>query len=139
MIVLDTNVLSALVRDEPDPIVAHWVDRQPVESVWVTVVTVYEVRFGIEILAPGRKRQRIEKALDVLMQRDLEGRVLSFDTAAAEAAAAIGATQRRRGRPIEVRDLYIGAITAVRKATLATRNTRHFEGIGLSLVDPWSA
>ena len=139
MILLDTNVLSALMRQEPDSQVVSWLDEQPPESVWTTAVTVYEIRFGILILAAGRQRQRLERAFILALEDHLEGRVVSFDLAAAEASAAIAARQRQAGRPVEVRDVEIAGIAAARKAVLATRNTPHFEGLGLTLVNPWSA
>lgn len=139
MILLDTNVLSALMRREADPVVVAWLDDQPPESIWTTAITVFEIRFGLEILGNGRRRRSLEDAFDRALEEDFDGRIVSFDQAAAEAAAAIAAEQRRAGRPVEIRDVEIAGIAAARKATLATRNTRHFEGTGISLIDPWSA
>ena len=137
MIVLDTNVLSALMRPEGNPAVVAWLDNQPPESVWITAITVFEIRFGLEILADGRRRRRLEQEFTDLVDQDLGGRVLSFDRAAADATASIGAQRRRVGRPVEVRDVQIAGIVAARKATLATRNSRHFEGLGITLINPW--
>lgn len=139
MIVLDTNVVSALMRREPDPIVVAWLDGLPPESVWTTSVTVFEVRLGLEILEAGRRRRQLEEAFAKALEEDFEGRVLPFDQSAAQAAGRIAAEQRRAGRTVEIRDIQIAGIVNVRKATLATRNTRHFEECGLVLVDPWSA
>ncbi len=139
MILLDTNVLSALMQRGPDPAVVAWLDRQPAESVWTTSVTVFEVRFGIDLLAAGRRRRQLEQAFAEALEDDLDGRVLPFDLAAAGIAGAMAAARRRAGRSIEFRDLQIAGIARARKAMLATRNLRHFEGLGLSLVDPWSA
>lgn len=138
MIVLDTNVVSALMRHEPDPAVVTWLDSLPVESIWTTSVTVFEVRLGLEILAAGRRRRQLEDAFAKALEEDFENRVLPFDQAAAQAAGRIAAERRSAGRPVEIRDVQIAGIVNVRKATLATRNTRHFEGCGLVLVDPWS-
>ncbi len=138
MIVLDTNVLSALMRREADPVVVAWLDTQPPESIWTTAITVFEIRFGLEILTNGRHRRSLQDAFAKALDQDFDGRVLPFDQTAAEAAAAIAAEQRRAGRPVEIRDVEIAGIAAARKATLATRNTRHFEGTGIALVDPWS-
>ena len=137
MIILDTNILSGIMQDRPDQLVADWLDRQPRESVWSTSVTVYELRFGIELLVTGRKRRRLEAALDRLLDQSLDGRILPFDRTAADAAGKIAAHQRKAGHPADVRDVQIAGITSARRATLATRNTKHFEGIGLSLVNPW--
>lgn len=139
MILLDTNVLSAMMRRETDPVVVAWLDAQPPESIWTTAITVFEIRFGIEILATGRKRKALEEAFASALDEDFDGRVLAFDQAAADAAAAIAARQREAGRPVEIRDVQIAGIAAARKATLATRNTRHFDGTGIALVDPWTA
>ncbi|MEO1610634.1 MAG: type II toxin-antitoxin system VapC family toxin [Pseudomonadota bacterium] len=138
MIVLDTNVLSALMRQETDPAVIAWLDAQPPESIWTTAITVFEIRFGLEILAEGRKRTALEEAFASALSEDFDGRVIAFDQVTADAAAAIAARQRKAGRPVEIRDVQIAGITAARKATLATRNTRHFEGTGIALIDPWS-
>lgn len=138
MILLDTNVLSALMRQDRDPAVVGWLDDQPAESIWTTSVTVFEVRTGLELLAAGRRRRRLEEAFEEFLSEDIQDRVQPFDRAAASAAGSIAARQRRAGRPVEIRDIQIAGITMSRKATLATRSTRHFAGIGLRVVDPWA-
>jgi predicted nucleic acid-binding protein len=139
VILLDTNVISALMQQEPDPTVMAWLDAQPGESIWTTSVTVFEVRFGLEALESGRRRRRLEEAFDALITEDLDNRVVGFDVVAAASAGNVAATQRRAGRPVEFRDVFIAGMATARKATLATRNTRHFEGLGLTVVDPWSS
>lgn len=139
MILLDTNVLSALMRRDPDTAVVAWLDRQPASSLWTTAVTVFEVRFGIDLLADGRERRRLEQAFTQSLAEELEGRVLAFDQAAAEAAGTLAAARQRAGRSLEIRDLQIAGIARAHKAALATRNARHFAGLGVKLVDPWSA
>lgn len=139
MILLDTNVLSALMRRESDPAVVTWLDDQPAESIWTTAITVFEIRFGLEILARGRRRRLLEDAFAQALEEDFEGRVLPFDQTAALAAAAIAAKQRGAGRPVEIRDVQIAGIASARKAALATRNTRHFTDFGIPLVNPWAA
>ena len=99
----------------------------------------FEIRFGLALLARGRRRDRLEAAFAGAIDEVLDGRVLAFDRTAAEAAAAVAAERQRLGRPIEIRDVQIAGIALARKATLATRNVGHFEGIGVPLVDPWSA
>jgi toxin FitB len=137
VILLDTNVLSALMQREPDQAVVAWLDEQPCESVWTTSITVFEVRMGLELLADGARRTRLEQAFDRLLDEDLDGRVQLFDRAAANAAGTIAAERQRAGRTVEIRDVQIAAIASARKATLATRNVRHFEDLGIHLVDPW--
>lgn len=137
MILLDTNVLSALMQREPDRAVVAWLDAQPSESVWMTSITVFEVRMGLELLADGHRRRRLEQEFDRLLDDDLDGRVQLFDRAAANAAGTIAAERQRAGRTVEIRDVQIAGIASARKATLATRNVRHFEGLGIHLIDPW--
>ena len=138
MILLDTNVISALMQREVDRVVVAWLDSQPPESVWTTSITVLEIRLGLEILASGRRRQSLEEAFQRMIEEDFEGRVVPFDEIAAQSAARFAA-RRRAGRTIEIRDVQIAGIAAARKATIATRNVRHFEGLGPELIDPWSA
>jgi len=138
VILLDTNVLSALMQRNPDEAVIRWLDAQPAESIWTTSITVLEVRTGIELLDPGRRRSQLEEAFARLLSDDLSGRVQSFDEAAAMAAGTIAAVRQRAGRPVEIRDVQIAGIASARRATLATRNTRDFENIGIEVVNPWS-
>jgi toxin FitB len=138
VIVLDTNVVSALMRRDADPVVIGWLDRQPPESVWASAVTVFEIRFGLELLAPGRRPARLEDAFARALEDDFEGRILPFDQVAAHEAGLIAARRRRAGRPVEIRDAQIAGIVSCRRATLATRNIRHFADLGITLVDPWA-
>jgi toxin FitB len=137
VIILDTNVLSALMRDRPDADIITWLDDQPAESIWTTAITVLEVRTGLELLRASRRRTQLEGAFDQLLGDDLDGRVLAFDTVAANAAGVAVAAAQRRGRPAEIRDCQIAGIALARRATLATRNVRHFEPLGVTVVDPW--
>ena len=137
MIVLDTNVLSALMRDTPDPTVAQWLDGQPAESIWTTSITVFEIRTGIDLLENGRRREQLDETFAQLLAEDLNGRVQSFDLTAALAAGSIAASRQRVGRAVEIRDVQIAGIATSRHAIVATRNTRHFTGTGVGLVNPW--
>ncbi len=138
MIVLDTNVLSALMRRQSDPTVVAWLDRQPSESVWTTAVTVFEIRFGLELLPSGRRRQQLEDAFSRAVEEDFQDRVLPFDQEAAREAATRAAERRAAGKPVDFRDIEIAGIVSARRATLATRNVRHFKDLGVALVDPWA-
>jgi hypothetical protein len=138
VILLDTNVLSALMRLEMDAPVMTWINQQPPESIWTTSITVFEVRFGLELLESGRRRRSLEEAFDKVLSEDFEDRIVPFDEAAAQAAGRISAERRKVGRPVDIRDVQIAGIALDRRATLATRNMRHFEGLGVPLVDPWS-
>jgi toxin FitB len=138
MIILDTNVLGALMRAVPDAVVLEWLDRQPADSVWITSITLFETRFGLALLPAGRRRQVLEAAFDDLLREDLENRVLDFDSAAANAAASLAAARQKNGRPVDMRDTQIAGIVLARRATLATRNIRHFADLKISIIDPWA-
>ena len=138
MIILDTNVISALMRAQPDQAVVTWLDSQPAESIWTTAVTVFEIRFGIELLAAGRRRQLLEEKFEHALAEGFRGRVLSFDHAASREAATLAAQRQRAGRPVDFRDTQIASIALARRARLATRNVRHFDGLNVDLVDPWA-
>ncbi|MGC2078637.1 MAG: type II toxin-antitoxin system VapC family toxin [Xanthobacteraceae bacterium] len=138
MIILDTNVLGALMRAAPDAVVVEWLDRQPAESIWITSITLFETHFGLALLPSGRRRQALEAAFDHLLEEDLENRVLDFDSAAATAAASLAAARQKSGRPVDMRDTQIAGIALSRRATLATRNVRHFADLKISMVDPWA-
>lgn len=137
MIILDTNVVSALMQRDPDAAAVSWLDRQPAESIWITSVTVFEVLFGLELLPAGQRRRRLEDSFTEALSSEFEGRVLPLDQSAAREAAIIAAKQRRSGRPIEFRDAQIAGIAAASRATLATRNMRHFDGLGITVLNPW--
>jgi hypothetical protein len=137
MIILDTNVLSALMRQVPDQNVVAWLDRQPRTSVWTTSVTVFEVRFGLQILAAGKRRTLLTEAFEELLAR-LGQRVVAFDVAAAGQASDLMAARHKKGRPGDLRDTMIAAIALAQHATLATRNTAHFEDAAIPLVNPWA-
>jgi toxin FitB len=137
MVILDTNILSALMRDRPEPPVVAWLDGLAPESIWTTAVTTFEIRFGLERLPRGRRRTRLEGDFERLIEEDLERRVLPFDHAAAVEAAGIAMAARASGRTVEIQDVQIAGIARSRRATLATRNRRHFGDAGIPLVDPW--
>ncbi len=139
MIILDTNVLSALMRTVPEASVVAWLDRQPAESVWITSITLFEARLGLALLPSGRRRQTLEVAFAHLLKEDLENRVLDFDGAAATEAASLAAERQKAGRPVDMRDTQIAGIALARRATLATRNVRHFGDLKVPVVDPWAA
>jgi predicted nucleic acid-binding protein len=139
VIILDTNVLSALMRTAPDAHVVTWLDRQPVESVWITSITVFEARLGLALLPQGRRRRALETAFARLLEDDLENRVLDFDAAAATSAASLAADRQRAGRSADMRDTQIAGIALARHGTLATRNVRHFADLNVPVVDPWTA
>lgn len=139
MIILDTNVLSALMRQAPEMPVVNWLDSQPADSVWITSITLFEVRLGLAVLPKGRRRHALEIAFERLLTEDLEDRVLAFDSAAAAEAASLAAERQKAGRTVDFRDTQIAGVALSRRATLATRNTRHFQDLRVAVVNPWQA
>ncbi len=137
MIILDTNVLSALMQATPDVRVVAWLDRQAPESIWTTSITLFESRLGLALLPEGRRRQALEASFEQLLNEDLQNRVFVFDTAAALEAAVLAATQRRAGRPVDLRDTQIAGIAVARRASIATRNLRHFQDLAVPVINPW--
>jgi toxin FitB len=138
MIVLDTNVLSALMNKTPDRAVVDWLDRQPRKSIWTTSVTMLEVCVGLQIMALGKRRSALLENFEALMEK-IDHRVVSFDGAAAQEAGSLMATRQKRGRSIDLRDTMIAGIVVANHATLATRNTAHFQDISVKIVNPWFA
>ena len=138
MIILDTNVISALMLERPDPVVTSWLDRQAPTSIWTTSITVFEVRFGLDSMPAGRRRTQRETEFENLLRDDLEDRILNFDRRAAEIAAGLMAKRGRAGRIIDLRDAMIAGITLSQNAMLATRNVRHFDDENLKVLNPWA-
>jgi len=139
MIVVDTNVLSALMRRDPDPSVITWLDGQPRTSVWTTSVTILEVQFGLQVMPAGKRRSALMELFERVLTEKIERRVASFDALAARHAAELMAVRQKNGRPGELRDTMIAGIVLASRATLATRNTRHFKDLSISLINPWEA
>jgi predicted nucleic acid-binding protein len=139
MILLDTNVLSALMRRVPDPRVIDWLDGQPRTSVWTTSITILEVRFGLQVLPAGKKRSALMELFERVLTEKIERRVAAFDTLAAQHAADLMAVRQQIGRPGELRDTMIAGIVLASRATLATRNTKHFDDLPIPMVNPWQA
>lgn len=137
MLVLDTNVISEVMKAKPDPQVIAWLDSQPANSVWTTTVSVFEISFGLNSLPDGKRKRVLQDAFEVMLTEDLGYHILDFDRAAANRAGEISAKLHGLGRPVEVRDVQIAGIVSVRHAILATRNSKHFQDIDISLVNPW--
>jgi|SRR5271157_3651697 len=138
MIILDSNVVSELMRPRPEKKVIAWLDRQPRALIWTTSITVFEVRFGLQTMPAGKWREAYTQAFNHLLER-IENRIAAFDTEAAQHASDLMASRKNQGRPRESRDTMIAGIVLTHHATLATRNVRDFSDISASLVDPWAA
>jgi toxin FitB len=137
MIILDTNVVSELLRPAPSPAVEAWLAAQDGATVFFTAIGEAELRLGVAILPTRRRHTTLAEAIDAMLEEDFRDRILPFDTAAAQAYAAIAATRRAAGRPISQFDCQIAAIAHIRQAVLATRNTADYEDCGIEVIDPW--
>lgn len=139
MILLDTNVVSELMRPAPEPKVLQWLDAQPAADIWISAVTVGEIRLGIALLPDGQRKERLARLAEAMFQEEFSDSCLSYDAMAAAAYAGIVATRTRLGRPISVEDAQIAAIARSADLTLATRNTKDFLDIDeLRLMNPWT-
>jgi hypothetical protein len=137
MILLDTNVLSALMLQAPDRSVVEWLDEQPRTSIWTTSITVFEIRFGLQVMATGRRRSVMLSAFEHLLAKMIERRIAAFDDAAAQHAADLMAVRQKKGRSGELRDTMIAGIALATHAAIATRNVKHFEDTSCLLINPW--
>ena len=139
MIIVDTNVLSALARPEPEASVLQWLDHQPELSIWTTSITIMEIRYRLQSMPAGRRREQMTEEMEAVLKEEIGARYLFFDVTAAEQAAELMASRRQKGRPVELRDTMIAGIVLACNATLATRNTAHFADLSVRVVNPWAA
>ena len=138
MILLDTNIVSELMRAAPEPRVVAWLDAQPEADIWISAVTVGEIHLGIALLPDGQRKQRLADLAEAMIEEDFSDKCLSYDSLAAADYANIVAARSRLGRPISVEDAQIAAIARSAGLALATRNTKDFAGIAeLPVVNPW--
>jgi predicted nucleic acid-binding protein len=138
MIILDSNVVSELMRPRPEEKVIAWLDRQSRSSIWTTSVTVFEIRFGLQVMPPGKRRDVYARGFESLLE-GIDRRIAPFDVESAEHASILMASRKLQGRPREDRDTMIAGIVLARHATLATRNVSHFDDLSAPLVNPWIA
>ena len=139
MVVIDTNIVSELMRAAPSAEVLAWMDDRPPRELFVTAVTEAEVRTGIALLPEGRRRRGLAEACERAFGNLFAGRVLPFDSDAARAYAEIAAARRVLGRPVSQADGQIAAIARSRGMAVATRNIRDFEDMGIEVFDPWDS
>ena len=139
MIVLDTNVVSEIMKTAPEESVTGWIVEQAEASLYITSITQAEILHGIQRLGAGKRRSALEAAAEAMFSEDFAGRILSFGTDAARAYARIAFQRQRAGKPISQFDAQIAAITFVARATLATRDLAGYEGCGVKLINPWYA
>jgi len=139
MFVLDTNVVSELMRGKPSAEVLNWLDRRPTRDLYVTAVTEAEIRAGIAFLPAGARRRGLADAAERTFRSLFASRILPFDSAAAGAFAEIAAARRSAGRPLAQADIQIAAVARCRGMAVATRNVADFAGSGIEVIDPWKA
>lgn len=137
MIVLDTNVISELMRARPDDHVVDWVNRHGPTDLYLTSVSQAEILYGIQVLPKSKRREAIATAAKEMFQRYFAARILPFGSDAATSYALIAAERLRSGRPISAFDAQLAAIARANGADLATRNVGDFTGCGIDLIDPW--
>lgn len=138
MFVLDTNVVSELIRPHPHPAVVAWVRARAAGSLFFTAIGEAEMRFGLAIMPAGARRSALAAQIEGMLREDFARRVLPFDGLAARAYAEIAAGRRRAGRSVSFADCQIAAIAGSRGATVVTRNVRDFEGTAIAVVNPWT-
>lgn len=134
--VLDTNVVSELMRTAPEPAVLNWLDAQPSSELWLTAVVAAELMFGVARLPEGARKQQLAHNVAAMLEQDFAGQVLAYDLAAASIYAELVAQRERAGRPIAMADAQIAAICLTHGASLVTRNEKDFEGLGLVVINP---
>lgn len=139
MIILDTNVISEPLKAAPDPVVLAWLDDQLIETLFLTTISLAELRYGIAVLPEGKRRDGLRAALDGRIVTLFGARILAFDAGAADAYAVIRARARAAGRAIGASDGYIAAIAAAHGFAVATRDIGPFEAAGVPVIDPWHA
>ena len=139
MILLDTNVISEMMRTEPAQIVLDWFGKHDAADLFISAVTEAELRTGVAILPDGQRRDRLQLAINGMIDQDFQSRVLPFDSPAARSYAEIAAARRAKGKPIMEADCQIAAIACACGAAIATRNVKDFEGCGISVINPWNA
>jgi toxin FitB len=138
MIILDTTVLSELMKTKPSPRVVAWVAKQPAAELSTTSITQAEISYGIELLPKSKRREGLLAAAEAMFAEDLAGRIFGFESEEARVFSKIAARRRALGKPISNADAQIAAIAQVRGARLATRNVADFEDCGLDVLDPWN-
>lgn len=136
MIILDTNVVSEMMKPEPHPTVWAWLNGQTAETLYLSSVTLAEILFGIAALPAGKRKDRLAQVLDGLMAL-FRDRVLPFDAEAARRYAELALKARNNGKGLPLADGYIAAIASSREFVVASRDTRPYEAAGILFIDPW--
>lgn len=139
MIVLDTNVLSELMRSDPAEAVLHWIDSQAAEELFTSAITMAEILHGIERLPDGKRKHNLQTHALAMFEDDFVDRILAFDAYAAMHYSKLVTAREKSGKPVGLADAQIAAICRAQHARLATRNVKDFEGTGVTIINPWTA
>jgi toxin FitB len=137
MILVDTNVISEPLRKTPDSVVVEWIDAQPLETLYLSAITVAELRFGVASLPTGKRRDRLHESMENRVLPLFTGRVLAFDLPASQAYAELMSRARAAGLAIGAADGYIAATAAANRMAVATRDAAAFEAAGIPVIGPW--
>ncbi|MGH1438034.1 MAG: type II toxin-antitoxin system VapC family toxin [Lewinella sp.] len=137
MIILDTNIVSEIMKPEPEPNVLKWYNSTGRELIWQNAISVYEIQFGLSLMSDGRKKEALQRSFNRMLREKFSQRIIAFDVNAAVAAAELNAAQKRSGRNCDIRDEQIAGIALARGACLATRNVKDFEFKGLKVINPF--
>jgi toxin FitB len=138
MIILDTNVLSEVMKPAPSPRVLRWLGQYPPLQLFTTAITQAEILYGLELLPKGKRRSALQSAVEAMFGEDFAGRILPFDSEAARLFPQIASARRVLGRPVTQFDTQIAAIARARGAAIATRNTPDFDDCGITVLNPWT-
>jgi hypothetical protein len=137
MIILDTNIVSEIMKAEPEPNVMKWYNSTGRELIWQNAISVYEIQFGLNLMPDGRKKEILQNSFNRMLREKFSQRIIEFDANAAIAAGEVNAEQKRNGRNCDIRDVQIAGIALARGACLATRNVKDFEFEGLKVINPY--
>lgn len=137
MIILDTNVVSEILRIAPDPGVKAWLAAQRESAIYLTAINEAELRQGVGLMPPGRRRDKLAEAVENILAQKFPGRILHFDSDAAQAFASVVVARRKQGRPASPLDYLIAAIARSHGAAIATRDTQDFQNCGVEIINPW--
>lgn len=137
MIILDTNVASSLISQEPDQTVLEWINGYDISRIYTTTVTVMEIQYGIDLMVDGKRKRRLLKAFQKMLSEVFDSRLLDLNVKAALSAAGLFAALRQKGNNVEIRDIQIAGIVKANGGILATRNVKDFKDCGIKLLNPW--